>query len=136
MKTTIASTCIFSRTRFIWLFHRKNVHAWELPTHVLQYVLFSCAVASKVTSSTSSQENPFVFHKVTVSTVKQHETQNTRNLFQVTRKNIGNLHNNGGFMFLVHHAERILVPSPYYTSSLIITHYILLVRWLFIFKVF
>ncbi len=51
----------------------------------------SVADFSAVISSISSQENPYVFRKVTASTVKQYET--SKNLFcEVTQKNTRNLH--------------------------------------------
>ncbi len=49
-----------SREHISWLSHEKKVCARELPTHVSQLVLFSCAVVSEVISSTSSRENSFV----------------------------------------------------------------------------
>ncbi len=51
------------------LSHKKKVHAQELLTHILQFVLFSHAVGKGI-SYTFSQENGYVFCKVTSSTTK------------------------------------------------------------------
>ncbi len=82
-----------SHKHISWLSSEKNVHIQELPTQILQFVLLSCAIVSKVISSTSSQENPFVFCKIAASTAKQHEAWNMRNLFcDVTWKKTRNLY--------------------------------------------